>query len=277
MSLIIVRARHNQSMETHVNASDTENNYNYTAFSNKNNSMSHKLSEETGTETNDETNDDLLDDSDDAEESDEIGSEESDETNNATGCDTDDMKETADLMHDEEINRVFANSNIGSGGEASKFLMSSRHSCINPTVKNLKNKKRMMNGDSLLDEMSSQESTSDSTTAESSDSVRISESSQTSMSPMVSDEEDEEDIETLKSNCMEKLLKSEQLAMVQQEQKESVIGKETKSREIDELEKKFKQIVDYDESESLACEDDDNEEEDEDDLEDTIEEDLVTG
>lgn len=267
-------------METHVNGSDTENNYEYTAFSNKNKSMSHKLSEETGTETNDETNDDLLDDFDDAEELDEIGSEsESDETNNATGCDTGDMKETEDLMHDEEINRVFVNSNIGSGGEASKFLMSSsRQSCVNPTVKNLKNRKGVMSGDSLLDEMSSQESTSDSTTAESSDSMQVSESSQTSMSPMVSDEEDEEDIETLKSNCIEKLLRNEQLALVQQqEQKESVIEKETKVREIDELEKKFKQIVDYDESESLGCEDDDNDEEDEDDLEDTIQNDLVTG
>ena len=106
---------------------------------------------------------------------------------------------------------------------------------VNPTAKNLKKKESsMMNGDHLLDdEMSSSSSTTTPTSTTGSDSVRASESSQTSMSPLVSDEESEADLEALKSSCMRRLMESEELGA-------------RRGGEIDELEREFKQIVESD-------------------------------
>ena len=106
---------------------------------------------------------------------------------------------------------------------------------VNPTAKNLKKKESsMMNGDHLLDdEMSSSSSTTTPTSTTGSDSVRASESSQTSMSPLVSDEESEADLEALKSSCMQRLMESEELGA-------------RRGGEIDELEREFKQIVESD-------------------------------
>lgn len=104
---------------------------------------------------------------------------------------------------DEEINRVFSNSKtafkVPKQANSNKFLVNNRKKCLkNPAIKNFKKAKKSQENDTadLMDDLSSSSTES---------SLRMS-SSQTSMSPVVSEVEEDE-LEKLKRDCMRKILK----------------------------------------------------------------------